>query len=141
MRHAASSGANGSAMSRAFMSTQAANVDERKVALVLGSSGVLGSTVSHYLSRELNMNTIGADIVELPNEFNESDWELDGFITLPKYSQYLTFSEVTTVLASGVNQILGETAELDTIVCASVRFLQLLCFYCVIWIMFQVLML
>ena len=92
----------------------------KKTALVIGSSGALGSTVSKYLSRELGMAVIGADILELPNDFNSSDWELDGFITLPTMTQRPSVADVTVDLALGLNDILGEEDEIDLIVCASV---------------------
>jgi hypothetical protein len=95
--------------------------DDRKIALVLGSSGAVGNCVARHLNRELDMIVLGADVVELPSDFNESDWELDGFIQMPTYGQHPTVSEVTTKLASGVNRILGETDGIDTIVVASVR--------------------
>lgn len=92
-----------------------------KTALVLGSSGAFGSVVSRYLSRDLGMAVIGADVVELPSDFNSSDWELDGFITLPRMTQSPSVADVSTELALGLNTILGEEDEIDTIVCASVR--------------------
>lgn len=92
-----------------------------KIALVLGSSGALGSTVAKYLGRELGMTLIGADIVELAHEFNESDWELDAFIKVPNISQQPSIEQITTELATGVDQILEESEGIDVIVVASVR--------------------
>lgn len=96
---------------------------ERKVALVLGSSGALGSTVAKYLSRELGMSVLGADIMEMPKEFNQTDWDLDGFIALPSQDQGpCSAADVTAELALGVYDSLGETDTIDTIVVASVRY-------------------
>jgi hypothetical protein len=97
---------------------------ERKIALVLGSSGALGSTVAKYLSRELGMSVLGADIMELPKEFNQTDWDLDGFITLPSQDQGpCGAADVTAELALGVYESLGVTDTIDIIVVASVRYI------------------
>ena len=112
-------------IAKALLST--VDSSSRKIALVIGSSGALGSTVSRYLSRDLDYVVLGADVVEMPADFNESDWELDGFISLPTYAQHLTVSEVTTGLAAGLHTILGETDEIDTIVCATVSSLRYEC--------------
>lgn len=88
----------------------------KQTALVLGSSGSLGSTVSKYLSRTVNMNVIGADVVELPNE---SDWELDDFVALPHFGQHPTLGDLTERLAKGVDYSLRTEDSLDIIVVAS----------------------
>lgn len=90
--------------------------DKPKTALVLGSSGALGSTVAHYLSRELGMCVIGADVCELPNE---TDWELDGFITVPRLEERPSVGEITKKLVQGVDNVLGDDERLDVIICAS----------------------
>lgn len=92
------------------------DVGRPKTALVLGSSGALGSAVSHYLSQTAGMKVIGADVRELPGELN-GDWELDGFVPLPKDS---TLGDLTTRLVQGVDFYLQDTKSgLDAIVCAS----------------------
>ena len=87
----------------------------KKTALVLGSSGSLGSCLSRYLSREKNMMVIGADVLELPNE---SDWELDDFVPLPHFSQHLSLADLTSRLTKGVDFCLGDK-KLDCLVVAS----------------------
>uniref|UniRef100_A0A7S3L507 NAD-dependent epimerase/dehydratase domain-containing protein n=1 Tax=Amphora coffeiformis TaxID=265554 RepID=A0A7S3L507_9STRA len=97
-----------------------------KTALVLGSSGALGSSVSHYLSREMGMQVIGADIFELPTDL-DLGWELDAFVQLPEKA---TISELSVALYEGLHRVLDEsdlqTAHmhkhgglLDAIVCAN----------------------
>lgn len=91
----------------------------KKTALVLGSSGVLGSTVAKYLSRQEHMNVIGADVVELPNL---SDFEVDDFVPLPHFGQHPTLGELTERLAKGVDYSLSNNTgnnELSAIVVAS----------------------
>lgn len=73
-------------------------MERRKTALVLGSSGALGSAVSRHLSQTLKMKVIGADIVELPTELTHS-WDLDGFISLPDNAP---LPQLTTQLVQGV---------------------------------------
>ena len=58
------------------------NNQKKKTALVLGSSGALGSSVAHHLSQSLGMRVLGADVMELPNDLAAGGWELDGFIEL-----------------------------------------------------------
>ncbi len=100
-----------------FHSTSSTDKDKQKIALVLGSSGVLGSTVARYLSRELGMSVIGADVCELPNE---TDWELDGFVTVPRFEERPSLGEVTKKLVQGVDAALADDNErLDVIICAS----------------------
>jgi dihydropteridine reductase len=88
---------------------------DKKTALVIGSSGILGSTVSQYLSRGINMNVIGADVLELPNE---SDWDLDAFIALPHHSERPSLGELTQRLSLALRSVL-EGAKIDAIVVAS----------------------
>lgn len=85
---------------------------------MLGSSGALGSTVSRYLSREQGMTVLGADVVEVPSNFNASDWQLDGFVSLPTMAQRPSVADVSAKLASGIFGILQDE-QIDTIVCAS----------------------
>jgi dihydropteridine reductase len=86
-----------------------------RTALVLGSSGATGSAVARYLSRDLGMKVLGADVMELPNDIT-MDWELDGFIALP---QKADLSDVMVRLVRGVESSLQGEAGLDAIVCAS----------------------
>ena len=100
-----------------FLSTGTSNSDN-KVALVLGSSGSLGSTVSRYLSRHHNMTVIGADLLELPNE---TDWQLDGFIAMPPFGQKPSVATLTNRLLYGVADVLESTehGKIDAIICSS----------------------
>ncbi len=83
----------------------------KKTALVVGSSGCLGSTVAKYLSREEHMNVIGADVVSP----DADDSTLHDFVLLSPYS---TLGELTKNLAEGVELSLsGES--LSAIVVAS----------------------
>jgi len=82
------------------MSSNADNRKRQKTALVLGSSGALGSAVSRHLSKSVGMRVVGADIVELPTELSEN-YELDGFISLPENA---ALQELTTQLAKGVHE-------------------------------------
>ena len=87
-----------------------------KTALVLGSSGCLGRAVSQHLSNNLNLQVIGADVAELPNE---TDSTLNGFISIPKLRGSEPLAEMTTSLVQGAFDILDEGEEIDVIVCAS----------------------
>ncbi|GKY97339.1 hypothetical protein MPSEU_000692300 [Mayamaea pseudoterrestris] len=93
----------------------------KQTVLVLGSSGALGSVVSKHLSS--HMTVVGADVVEIPSSFT-GDWELDGFITLPRDGD---LTEMTLQLVRGVNHFLNGSSSsssssqsgLDAIVVAS----------------------
>jgi dihydropteridine reductase len=97
-------------------------------ALVIGSSGALGSAVSRYLS-SLGTLVLGADVVELPPDLTLDGFELDGFVPLPRNAG---LTELTRVLAEGVHRYLdvlssspstsspsSSRRRLDAIVCAS----------------------
>ena len=88
---------------------------KQKKALVLGSSGALGTAVSRFLSRELGMFVVGADVLELPNE---SDWDLDDFVAMPHFRKHSSLSELTTHLTKGVGMALGHE-EIHAVVVAS----------------------
>jgi dihydropteridine reductase len=88
-------------------------------ALVIGSSGALGSAVSRYLSSLDGTTVLGADVVEVPPDLTLDGFELDGFVHLPRHSG---LTELTTALAEGVSRCLETAAtrrRLDAIVCAS----------------------
>jgi NAD(P)-dependent dehydrogenase (short-subunit alcohol dehydrogenase family) len=91
------------------------NESRQKVALVLGSSGCLGSAVVRHLSKNLNMQVIGADVVGLPEDSSSS---LDAFIELPTFSQPAAVADVTTALVGGLAGILYNEREIDAIICA-----------------------
>ncbi|KAL7568507.1 hypothetical protein ACA910_002628 [Epithemia clementina (nom. ined.)] len=78
------------------------SIARNKTALVLGSSGVLGSSVSRCLCQSFNMNVIGADIMELPTELSH-DWHLDGFISLTENAK---LTELTAELLNGTHEYL-----------------------------------
>ena len=109
---------------------------QRKTALVLGSSGALGSSVARYLSRVLGYQVIGADIVhELPSDMS-GDWELDAFCSMmplnegddegSSASSSLSIPEQSMALYKGVSRILQDLNDndesellLDVVVCAN----------------------
>lgn len=85
----------------------------QKTALVVGSSGVLGSTVARHLSR-MNINVIGADIQEVSETA-----QLHDFVPLPHPGQDVGLGEVTRRLTAGVSNVLGEDGTLDVVVVAA----------------------
>jgi dihydropteridine reductase len=88
----------------------------KKTALVLGSSGWLGKKVVQHLV-ELNLQVIGADVCELPNESDSGS--LDGFVTVPNLNVKPSLADITTALVTGVSEILGEEEQIDVIICAN----------------------
>jgi NAD(P)-dependent dehydrogenase (short-subunit alcohol dehydrogenase family) len=88
----------------------------RKIALVLGSSGCLGRTVTRYLANQLDMQVLGADIVDLPDD---TDTSLDAFISIPAWNQRPSLGDVTAALVQGVSDNLADGEELDAIIIAS----------------------
>jgi dihydropteridine reductase len=114
---ATSSGFGGGFSRRSYSNFKDLNDEEERprTALVLGSSGATGSAVARYLSRDLGMKVVGADVMELPNDFT-MDWELDGFISLPEKAD---LSDLMARLVRGVDFSLQGEAGLDAIVCAS----------------------
>ena len=120
-----------------FSSKATTAINDNKIALVVGSSGALGSFVAHHLSHSLGMKVIGADVEELPNDFNEI-WELDGFVKCPAAAaaaaaatiDSTTGADLTRLsveLTRGVDYCLRELGNemdqedlgLDAIVCAN----------------------
>lgn len=103
-------------------------VNATPTALVLGSSGALGSAVAYHLSQDLGMRVIGADVMELPPDLSPG-WELDGFITCDPAAN---ISDLTVNLVQGMDFYLREFADknassdrrnrypgLDAIICAN----------------------
>jgi dihydropteridine reductase len=98
--------------------------ETKKNALVIGSSGALGSVLSQYFMQKLNMNVLGADVApELPSEWTNDTWELTQFCPL---SQEGNATALTHSLLQGVHQFVHENDEdgttkrwLDVIVVAS----------------------
>ena len=90
-----------------FSTSRKKHPTKNKTALVLGSSGALGSAVSRNLSQKLKMRVIGADIIQLPTELS-SDWNLDGFISLPENAR---LPELSSQLVKGVHDYLREEKE------------------------------
>ena len=88
---------------------------------MVGSSGALGSSVSHHLSREVGMRVIGADVVGSPHDSNK-DRTLDAYIRL---AENATITELGTTLYQGVHRALNDLSDsddglfLDAIVCAN----------------------
>jgi NAD(P)-dependent dehydrogenase (short-subunit alcohol dehydrogenase family) len=61
------------------------DASHRKTALVIGSSGSLGRTLSRYLSQELGVRVIGADVIPpLPDDYESNFLSIGGsFLQLP----------------------------------------------------------
>jgi len=70
-----------------------------KKALVLGSSGALGSYVARHLSVNLGMQVLGADLIELPAEIT-GEWQLDAFCPIAKNNEGV--EELTVALTEAV---------------------------------------
>eukprot|EP00980_Cylindrotheca_fusiformis_P024944 scaffold12769_cov141-Cylindrotheca_fusiformis.AAC.4 len=85
-----------------------------KTALVLGSSGALGRSVTHHLSKNLDMQVIGADLKELPQ-----DNTLDAFIAMPMWERYSGVGDMTKALVSGMFDVMDDEVKIDAIICAS----------------------
>ena len=91
--------------------------DNKRIALVIGSSGCLGRAVTRHLVNKLDMQVIGADVVDLPDDTDTSLHH--AFIEMPTYNQHPGVADVTTALVAGLNQTLSEEEEIDAIICAS----------------------
>ena len=79
------------------------NEQKRPVrALVLGSSGALGSYLCKHFSTQMHMQVMGADVMELPRELT-GEWQLDAFCALSKDA---TLPEMTTQLTEAVYDFL-----------------------------------
>ena len=87
----------------------------KKTALVLGSSGCLGSVVSSHLAQNLDMQVVGVDVVGPPEDNNS----LDAFVSLPAGDERPGLGDVTSALVGGLSQVLGDDVEIDAIICAS----------------------
>jgi dihydropteridine reductase len=91
-----------------------------KTALVVGSSGSLGRTITKHLSQHLNVQVIGADVVAPPTK--EDEQYLDGFVTMPlptDESEPSSLPDLTMALVDGLSQLLpddGDGTELDAII-------------------------
>ena len=88
----------------------------QRIALVLGSSGCLGSAVAHHFKGNMGMKVVGADIVSLPDD---SRTKLDSFIRLPTYEHPAAVADVTASLVHGLADVLKDGEELDVIICAN----------------------
>jgi dihydropteridine reductase len=101
----------------ASCSFHASSRPTQKNALVVGSSGALGTAVSRHLLR-MNVNVIGADIQDTAETV-----QLHSFIPLPHPGQLPSLGEVTRRLTAGVQdgleQLEGDEHGLDLIVVAS----------------------
>jgi len=99
-------------------------VDRQQIALVVGSSGSLGRCLVEYLSKELKVRVIGADLVA-PSNGNESQLT-GGFIELPT-TKVLTstklepssLSELTVAMTDGLHQLIEDDQELDAVICVA----------------------
>lgn len=96
----------------------------RPTALVVGSSGSLGRTLTRYLSSELHVNVIGADV--MPPKENDQDHDqqhLHGFVELPLLQPGTSPSlpDLTVAMVDGLSQLLDDdegkpVAELNAII-------------------------
>ncbi|KAL3799560.1 hypothetical protein HJC23_008687 [Cyclotella cryptica] len=77
-----------------------------KHVLILGSRGVLGSTLADHLSDEWNI--LGADVVPSQDSFND-------YIRLPQHG---SVADLSLCLYRGISQHIGDK-KLDAIICAS----------------------
>ena len=97
-------------------------VQTKKNALVIGSSGALGSVVSQYFMQRLGMNVLGADVLpELPSEWTNDSWELTQFCPLPAESGN-DVTALTHTLLQAVHQFVHDDDSkrwLDVVVVAS----------------------
>jgi NAD(P)-dependent dehydrogenase (short-subunit alcohol dehydrogenase family) len=91
--------------------------DDKKIALVLGSSGCLGRAVTRHLATKLNMQVIGADVVDLPGETDTSLQH--AFVQMPTWDHHPGVADVTSALVSGLSETLSDGEEIDAIVIAS----------------------
>lgn len=90
----------------------------RKVALVLGSSGCLGSAVVQHLRKHLDLKVLGADVVRPRDEDSTATKSMDSFIHLPSGSHATTVADISTALVEGLANTLESEEEIDAIVCA-----------------------
>jgi hypothetical protein len=97
----------------------------RPTVLVVGSSGSLGRILSTYLSVDMNMNVIGADVVAPPPRSNDDQQQhqLHSFIEMPSTSNPnieppTSLADTTAALVDGLAQIL-DGDELSAIVCVA----------------------
>jgi dihydropteridine reductase len=85
---------------------------KKKNALVMGSSGALGSVVAQYFMQHLGMDVLGADVApELPSEWTNDTWELTQFC--PLNATEGTVTALTQSLLQGVHQFVHESDESD----------------------------
>jgi len=96
----------------------------QKTALVVGSSGSLGRTLTKHLSQDLGVRVIGADVVE--PEQKDEPYLKGGFVELP--TSETTFEpaglqDLTLALTDGLYQLLEEdneeAQELDAVICVA----------------------
>lgn len=93
--------------------------DIQKTALVVGSSGSLGQTLCKYLANNLNIQVIGADVVEPSSKAKQ--YLEGGFITMPlptDESAPSSLPDLTMALVDGLSQMLNgeDGTNLDAII-------------------------
>ena len=91
-----------------------------KTALVVGSSGSLGRTLTKHLSKTLGVNIIGADVVE-PKKQDEQ-YLKGGFVELPTFeSGPAGLQDLTMAMTDGLYQLLeqDEPTKLDAVICVA----------------------
>lgn len=91
-----------------------------KTALVVGSSGHLGSVMADYLSKQLNMKVLGADIDE-PEDTSKT--RLESFISMSTDETGPTIASMTRALVRGVSDSLDDEEEISAIICCNGGFL------------------
>ncbi|CAJ1936644.1 unnamed protein product [Cylindrotheca closterium] len=109
-------GVGSGSLNRRMVSSYTEDFDsDQKTALVLGSSGVLGKTLTKHLSRNLGMSVIGADVVA-----GEDESSLDAFVPIPTLDdKHPGLGEMTEALAIGLCEVLADGRDIDTIICAA----------------------
>ena len=101
--------------------------ESQRIALVLGSSGCLGRSVTKHLVTKLDMKVIGVDVVDLPRKEDgeeSSDTTTpfhDSFIEMPTFdtNHHPGVAGVTKALVEGLKNTLADHEEIDAIICAS----------------------
>lgn len=83
----------------------------KKKALIVGSSGALGSYVARHFSTQLQMQVLGADVLELPPELTGDVWDgLDAFCQLPRQC---SLEELTVQLTESVYDFVHNSDDSD----------------------------
>lgn len=100
------------------------DIDRERTALVVGSSGSLGRCLVEYLSTELKVRVVGADVVA-PSDDDRLKLE-GGFVELPTERtetcdkiKPASLSELTLTLTSGLHHLMENEQKLDAVICVA----------------------